>query len=178
MRTVTIATLCGIAGGLLCTALAMNFHRMRVYQITAKCNYECPMHLADLSGILLALANEADRSPHDLTAVTQKVPVSEYNARWRLHPALCPGAYGTIDPRKPDPHRLGYVYVDWSSNGFAHVTNVPADYPLAYDQSFSNHAGKGVFVVKVNGNVIWDQSGEWIRVFIKKHPEYHLSTPE
>ncbi len=163
---------------LVCVVPAVYYHSIRIHEVAARYRYECPMHLRDLWDITMALAKEGDRFPEDLTSITNKVPISQYNARWRLHPVLCPGSQTSFDFEGPTTDSFGYVYVNWSSRQFAHVAEVPAEYPLIYDRALSNHLGRGIFVLKVNGSVIWDSGAEWIRGFTAKHPEYHIPLPQ
>jgi hypothetical protein len=147
----------------------------KIHQIAARCQYECPMHLIDLWGIITSLAKEHDQFPKDLMLITNKVPISQYNALWRLHPLLCPGVDTPFDSKYSD---AGYAYVNWSSKGFIHVADVPGDYPLVYDDKLANHFGRGVFVLKVDGNVIWDPGALWINDFINKHVDFELRSPK
>lgn len=174
----TIAFLFCIIALLSCIVFAAGYHAKRTYQLVAKYDYECPMHLVDMYDIIMALAREHGRFPGDLASITNKLPISEYSARWRLHPVLCPGLQAPFDLKSPTADSFGYAYVDWSSKSFAHPAEVPGDYPLVYDRALTNHSGRGVFVLRVNGSVVWDPGAEWIRGFSHSHPEFRILSPE
>jgi hypothetical protein len=163
---------------LLCAVLGIYYHYVRVHELAARYQYECSMHLVDLWDITMGLAKDQDRFPEDLTAITKKVPISQYNARWRLHPVLCPGPETPFDPDTATLDSFGYSYINWSTRSFAHIIEVPGDYPLAYDRKLSNHSGRGVFVLQVNGRVMWDPGAEWVRDFSVRHPEFHIPIPQ
>jgi hypothetical protein len=158
--------------------LAANYHSVRIRQLAARYRYECPMHLVDIWDITMALAREHGRFPEDLTSITRKVPISQYDAQWRSHPVLCPGSEAICDAKRATVESFGYAYVNWSARGYAHAKDVPGAYPLIYDRTLSNHFGRGIFVVKVNGSVIWDPAAEWVRDFSNRHPEYRLENPQ
>jgi hypothetical protein len=70
-----------------------------------------------------------------------------------------------------------YYYIDWSK--LPHDTNVSFNhYPLAYDRHMSNHDGRGINVLMVNGTVIWDANAQWLKVFETDHPDLQLPMPE
>src|SRR4051812_25552269 len=52
--------------------------------------------------------------------------------------------------------RTGYYYVDWSK-WFGPTNAVPTSYPLIYDRFLSNHEGKGINLVLVDGTILWDE---------------------
>ena len=151
------------------------YYSKRISRLVLRYQYECPMHLYDLWDITMLDAKNKDRFPEDLMFFTNVMPITQFEGRWRAHPLLCPCAAAVYDHERPDINSIGYAYIDWSDKGFAHITNVPGNYPLIYDSTLSNHSGRGVFVVKVNGNIIWDPGAQWINDFIKTHPEYQLS---
>jgi hypothetical protein len=81
-----------------------------------------------------------------------------------------------VDLENMTPETFDYTYINWSTI-FAHVKEVPGDYPLAYDRTLANHVGRGVYVIKVDGTVIWDEGAYWIRRFSAQHPEYRVPVP-
>jgi hypothetical protein len=163
---------------LTCAVFAINYHHKRMYEVVAKYRYECPMHLLDLWSITVALAKEKDRFPQDLASINVKIPlVSQSRIRLRLSPVLCPGSEIPFDKNEFITNVSDYVYINWSST-FGHVAEVPGEYPLAYDRRLANHLGKGVYVVKVNGSVVWDADAQWIRQFSTKNPELHIPIPQ
>jgi hypothetical protein len=147
----------------------------RISELKIRYQYECPMHLIDLYDYIIASARQHDRFPEDLTFITKKWPIGQRNARMRLSLVLCPGSQTPIDLERVTPD---YAYVNWSAKLFAHVVDVPGEYPLVYDRTLSNHSGRGVFVLRVNGSVIWDPGAEWVRGFSGRHPEYHVLIPQ
>jgi len=70
-----------------------------------------------------------------------------------------------------------YAYVNWS-NCFDKPGKVPPDYPLMYDRALSNHDGRGINVLRVDGTTLWDPGGTWLRDFAARHPEYDVPVPE
>jgi type II secretory pathway pseudopilin PulG len=69
-----------------------------------------------------------------------------------------------------------YIFVDWLA--VLGRNTVPGDYPIAYDRSMSNHCGRGVNVLSVDGIVRWDSNAEWLKTFAAEHPEAKLPLPE
>jgi hypothetical protein len=85
----------------------------------------------------------------------------------------CPGAH----PQGRGPQDLiDYTYIDWQR--FLGTNAVPGEYPLIYDRKLSNHLGLGINVSTVNGRCFWDFRAHWLKGFIAKHPEFHLSFPQ
>jgi len=155
------------------------YHEARRFsELKIRYQYECPMHLIDLYDLIIASAREHDRFPEDLTFITKKWPIGQYNARMRIHPVLCPRSQTPIDLERVTADSFGYAYVNWSAKSFAHVADVPGEYPLVYDRTLSNHSGRGVFVLRINGSVVWDPGAKWVRDFSGAHPEYHLLIPQ
>jgi len=153
-------------------------HQMQMNDIVTRYTYECPFHLEDLWTVVMALAKERGRFPQDLTVVARKVPlVSERNIRLRLSPVLCPASQAPVGRGRPATNVFDYTYINWSST-FPHVADVPGDYPLAYDRTLSNHLGRGVYVVKVDGSVVWDEGAEYLREFSTRHPGFHIPPPK
>ena len=82
----------------------------------------------------------------------------------------------TAQPKASTRER--YRYVDWSARQFARIEDVPGEYPLVYDNALSNHVYNGVYVLKVDGSVMWDAGAELIGEFSSRHPEYHIVVPQ
>jgi hypothetical protein len=83
---------------------------------------------------------------------------------------------------------MDYFYIRWPS-----VTGLYTNYPLMYDRRLSNHGGKGINVLLVEGLVgsaivgkpetfrgqfFWDEDAKWLRAFARDHPEAHIPLPE
>jgi hypothetical protein len=83
---------------------------------------------------------------------------------------------------------MDYLYVPWPS-----VTGVYTNYPLMYDRRLSNHGGKGINILLVEGAVhpssprypetfhgqfFWDEGAKWLQKFAKEHPDLTVPLPE
>lgn len=159
------------------SAVFATYYHMRTVLTgtTQVCAYECPMHLNDLEELIMMEAKRQHRIPKDLTSLTNLLPWLPEQARWRTRPYLCPGVKSPADLQRADS--FGYTYVDWSARTFARIEDVPRDYPLVYDNAYSNHLDRGIYVLKVDGSVIWYAGGAWLLEFSSKHPEYHILAP-
>jgi hypothetical protein len=89
----------------------------------------------------------------------------------------CPGFRASGSARGDVDSRLGYFFVDWSK-WFSKTNPVPNDYPLIYDYQLSNHNGRGINVLVVDGSVFWDDGAHWLQDFARKHPDFKLQIPE
>ena len=69
-----------------------------------------------------------------------------------------------------------YIYINWEP--FYGTSTAPAQYPMIYDRSLSNHRGFGVNVLTVGGRCFWDFRAHWLRGFAAKHPEYRIPLPD
>ena len=69
-----------------------------------------------------------------------------------------------------------YTYINWQK--LLGTNAVPGEYPLIYDGKLSNHLGLGINILPVSGKCFWDFRARWLKSFIDKHPEYHLSVPQ
>jgi len=165
----------------LCLAVAIvcaTFYRMRsaVTRTTERYEYECPMHLEDVGDLIMIAVKKSDRITQDLTSLTNLLPCTPSQLRWRTRSYLCPAVQSLADPKRAGS--FGYTYLDWSSRQFARIEDVPGDYPLVYDNAYSNHLNRGIYVLKVDGSVIWDAGGAWLLEFSHTHPEYHIVVPQ
>jgi hypothetical protein len=77
---------------------------------------------------------------------------------------------------------MDYTYVYWPEG-----TNTPITYPLLYDRRLSNHAGRGINVLLVQGThhrkgapgtILWDPEADWLKGFAREHPEFNIKLPE
>jgi prepilin-type processing-associated H-X9-DG protein len=62
-----------------------------------------------------------------------------------------------------------YIYVKWPEQTSDASNSLPAEYPVVYDSRLSNHQGKGINVLLVDGSVIWDEQGRWLSQFASDH---------
>ena len=68
-----------------------------------------------------------------------------------------------------------YILIDWSK--ILATNAVPNDYPLVYDRYLDNHRG-GINILRVDGYVLWDTKGDWLKKFAAKNPDYRLDIPK
>lgn len=68
---------------------------------------------------------------------------------------------------------MDYIYIPWATGA-----NTPPDYPLMYDRRLSNHQGKGINVVYLDGHVEFDEGAKRLKAFAAKHPKLHIPMPE
>jgi hypothetical protein len=88
----------------------------------------------------------------------------------------CPGS-STKQGRLDDAEQWqDYIYINWSR--YYGSKAVPPDYPLIYDRRLSNHGGKGVNEVSVQGVVRWDPDATALKKFAAEHPEYEVPLPQ
>jgi hypothetical protein len=174
MRSVIVA-LALIVFGLLGAVfkLVQKNHRQSV-----RYTYECPARLNDVW--MSVVDNPLRRGgflPTNLIPFVQFLPPRERFEQSHNYPLVCPGTKSKLGPAKDVEKWMDYTYIDWfpwrtQSNG------IGDNYPLMYDRHFGNHGGRGVFVLKVDGNVIWDAGALWLKSFAKKHPEYKIKLPD
>lgn len=70
-----------------------------------------------------------------------------------------------------------YFFVDWSKLSDGPSTS-SGKLPLMYDRRMSNHAGRGINILMVDGTVEWDSNAEWLKKFVAEHPHAKLPMPE
>ena len=107
-----------------------------------------------------------------MDASRKQIPFSGNKLAWMN--LSCPGV-GREYSTAPTAKQSDYVYVNWEP--FFGTNDAPAQYPLFYDRSLSNHLRIGVNVITTT-SFFWDFRGHWLRDFAEKHPEYHLPMPE
>jgi hypothetical protein len=75
-------------------------------------------------------------------------------------------------------YQRDYYCIDWSK--LPHSTNEITfnEYPLAYDRSMTNHNGRGINILMVQGTIMWDANAEWLKIFAAVHPDDKLPIPE
>ena len=68
---------------------------------------------------------------------------------------------------------MDYIYIHWDQG-----IRTPTNFPLMFDRRVSNHQWKGINIVRVDGSVLWDVRGQWLRAFANEHPDLRLPLPE
>jgi hypothetical protein len=167
------ATVFGIAGLFLAVISCRHFSSARFERDRLQCQQN---HKSAGSTFRSYVNDDHDGDyPHTIRDVYADIGFT--NAATVSRMLKCPGfrpsgsASGDVDSR------LGYFFVDWSK-WFSRTNPVPDDYPLIYDYQLSNHNGRGINVLVVDGSVFWDEGAHWLQDFARKHPEFKLQIPE
>ena len=82
----------------------------------------------------------------------------------------CPGASSQKRTLGESPHEDDYVYVYWPQLLPDMPKTLPGGYPIVYDAKLSNHKGKGINILLVDGSVMWDERARWLTHFAAEHP--------
>jgi hypothetical protein len=165
-----LATLIGVLG-------SMMWAGARYHDCEVRCAYECSMHLMDLRALLLEETSMLRYYPSNLNFVLPVYKPSPFTLRTHTHVLLCPGSKTCVGSQRDLVGLCDYAYVDWS-RWFDDPEAVPAGFPMIYDRRLSNHGGRGVYILRSEGFVMWDPGGQWLSTFAAKHPEYKLTLPE
>lgn len=72
---------------------------------------------------------------------------------------------------------INYFFVDWSKLPDEPGTS-RGKYPLIYDRRLSNHDGRGINILMVDGSIVWDSNVDWLKKFAAEHPNAKLPVPE
>lgn len=176
-RIVAAACVCLLVNVL--TVLLLVFHYQRkLNECAERYGNECPMRLQELQGLTVTwAAGEGGHYPTNLAFVVQAFTMTSEKRRLRLHPLLCPESESPLKSGELQEREADYTYVNWSA-WFADSQAVPKDYPMFYDRSMSNHKGRGIFLIRIDGSVIWDPGATWLRGFANHHPEYTIPIPQ
>lgn len=67
-----------------------------------------------------------------------------------------------------------YNYINWTI--ILGNQNVPEGYPLLYDKYLTNHEN-GIFILRTDGAVIWDESLKWLTEFKERNPAANVPMP-
>lgn len=70
-----------------------------------------------------------------------------------------------------------YFFVDWSKQPEL-LEKLPSKRPLMYDRRLSNHDGRGINILMVDGSIEWDSNAEWLKKFAAQYPNVKLPLPE
>jgi prepilin-type processing-associated H-X9-DG protein len=89
----------------------------------------------------------------------------------------CPGARAKQSQSTNVTGPSDYFYNDWSRMA-QRQSNAFSKYPMAYDRRLSNHDGRGVNVLMLDGSVEWDQHAEGLKKFGAEHPDFKIPIPE
>ena len=83
---------------------------------------------------------------------------------------MCPA----VDDHKKDvPNGTDwgdFTYINWPNN-FDVPEREYREYPQLYDCAFSNHGGRGINILRIGGDVLWDPGATWLKNFAASHPE-------
>ena len=143
--------------------IAVKTHPIERYQ-----RYRCKNVLKSLGYASWSYQHAHDQGPRQLAALSNELvsPLSLVCPSSGHDPGDFTNADGWSD----------YTLIDWPSH--LQTNTVPGNYPLAYDRRVSNHAGRGVNVLRVDGLVVWDADVRWLRAFVAEHPNFGLLLPE
>ncbi|MCX6921884.1 MAG: hypothetical protein NT154_01505 [Verrucomicrobia bacterium] len=172
-----VVVLC-IAGSVGALLMGFLFER-QLHETKERYTQECPMRLEELKGFMETWASGAGGAyPSDLAPVVQAFEkMTPERRRARLHPLLCPESEQDVLEGNIDASKSDYVYLNWQ----AQLTNgavVSGDYPMLYDKRLSNHGGRGIYVMKVNGTIIWDAGARWLQSFAASNLSNKIRLPE
>ena len=175
-----VALVMGLCIAGLVGALLTGFHfEKQLHETKERYTHECPMRLEEVRGFMQTWALGAGNAyPSDLGPVVLAFEnMTPERRRARLHPLLCPGSEQDVSQGNIDASKSDYVYLNWQTR----VTNgavMSGDYPMLYDKRLSNHGGRGVYVMKVNGTVLWDAGARWLQSFTASNVSYEIKLPE
>lgn len=145
-------------------------------ELTQRYRRECPMRLGELAFLVDTERRQNGDYPPSLSFVVEMFPIKPWNKRSHIHPLLCPGSDTEASSAANVEEWSDYLYVNWS--GSFGTNSPPALYPLIYDRRLSHHNGGAIYVVRVDGSVIWDPGAAWLKEFANVHPEYRIPMPE
>ncbi len=173
LKTTGSLLICGSLVFAAGSGLATLLLNKRVKELDAQFRYECPMHLSDLGAILSEHHSRTGAWPSNLLFVATAFKPRPAYKRMRNHVLSCPMANTSLDAMDGSLSWVDYHYVCWAS-----LTNVPGWYPLAYDRTMSSHGNRGVYVLRVDGSVVWDSGAFELKRFAKTHSQHPIQLPE
>lgn len=118
----------------------------------------------------IVLYHEEHEEKYPVTLSTLMAESGMSNGIQRL--LRCPGNYAP----EQDHTRPDYLYIDWTQWFGTNV--VPPEYPLLYDRQFSNHAGQGINIVRIDATRMWDPNAKWLIGFAAKNPKFKIVLPQ
>ena len=145
------------------------------HDLSIRFRYECPHRLFAIWMFIDEHSKRSNRFPSDLSLLTKKLGTQRFQGRQHLHPLLCPGSNSQLGSIQNASEWIDYTYINWSLSS---PESVKPWYPVAYDRSISNHLGRGVYVLKLDGTVIWDRGAEWLKNFARDHTNLSIVLPE
>ncbi|HRT10636.1 MAG TPA: hypothetical protein P5233_19820 [Candidatus Paceibacterota bacterium] len=159
------ARLISVAIGLLAVGIAIASVRPFSRYQRARCNETLKL-LGN--AIQTYQAEQQGRLPRQFSALSNELSNPAF--------LICPGSGHTPGNFSNADSWADYTLVDWPA--LLETNSVPTSYPIAYDRSLSNHGGRGVNVLTVDGFVRWDPNAERIKKFAAEHPNFKLSVPK
>lgn len=130
--------------------------------------HRCRKQLSALWFDLMSCADETSgRLPGDLDSYLQISPIGP---RALL---VCPAT-----GRRPMPSEEVESWSDYLYVPNLVVGQAPPDSPLVYDRLLANHNGKGINVLLLNGVVMWDSGGVWLKEYAAKFPDRGIALPQ
>jgi hypothetical protein len=170
----TLIGLCILVAALLSIIFHLN---RRYYDCLSRYNYECPMRLTGLWLQTSARHQFSSVFPPDVSYFARDFQDNAAKRRLHLHPLLCPGSETTAGSISNAVEWSDYTYVNWSK-WFSGSNTPPGSFPLVYDRRLSNHGGRAVYIMKIDGSVAWDPNANWLKEFAKSPPEYAIQVPQ
>jgi hypothetical protein len=159
--TLTILAPCLLA--ILASALLLKCLLWPTYE-----RWRCSARLQALWFDIMQCAEDPDRAPPpDLAAYMRASAICPANL------LVCPGTGRAPGEPSAAAAWADYYYVSWGQ-----IDDVTRSYPLMYDRHLSNHSGKGVNVLLVSGEVIWDEGAAYLRHFALEHKDKTIPVPD
>lgn len=116
-------------------------------------------------------------------SVVERIISAEAEQKFRLERSRCHSILREQWKQNEGRARLGtgdngnYFFMDWSKLPDGPGTS-PGKYPLMYDRRLSNHNGRGINILMVDGTIEWDANAEWLKKFAAEHPTANLPMSE
>lgn len=86
----------------------------------------------------------------------------------------CPGVRMQTQGSGDLAHQGDYIYINWGQPLVDTTESLASRYPIVYDAKLSNHKGKGINILLLDGSVIWDEGAHWLYLFATKHKDIPL----
>src|SRR3990172_8864324 len=118
----------------------------------------CEHQLRSLGAFFLAYPTENNgQLPSDLESL------DKVDKELIIRILVCPGTGHAPGGFTNMNSWVDYTFVDWSA--ILGTNAVPNDYPIVYDRRMSNHNGRGINILMVDGTVEWDSNAKWLKKF-------------
>lgn len=138
--------------------------------------YECPERLVDVWAQVSERSRRSGILPSNLISFAEMFRPRPSHFESHTYPLVCPGTESNLGAPKDVHQWMDYIFLDWSLWQADSIT-FGGDYPLMYDRALANHGGRGVYVLRVDGTVIWDPGAEWLKRFAVEHPQLKIRLP-